>query len=223
MENEFLDKIEDNAAIRIWSEKAQLEKGDSLMEGYISELWDFTRVNVTQSNLQELKEIWAQWDDEVKQWVMERIKQKGESKCILWKSLQDLILAHPDTKKKVDVLVLSIYGLIIFPKALGHIDEAVSDLFDRLHRRVTPVPAILSKTFRSLNAYKVSYRVFFEIYFPLKELAATPRRDDITEERWMSVLQNLQDEDVEWKAPWMVPEEILYRCGDFDWVPLLGI
>ncbi|MBA0638166.1 hypothetical protein Godav_024767 [Gossypium davidsonii] len=37
------------------------------MEGYISELWDFTRVNVTQSNLQELKEIWAQWDDEVKQ------------------------------------------------------------------------------------------------------------------------------------------------------------
>ncbi|MBA0673210.1 hypothetical protein Goklo_025051 [Gossypium klotzschianum] len=83
---------------------------------------------------------------------MERIKQKGESKCILWKSLQDLILAHPDTKKKVDVLVLSIYGLIIFPKALGHIDEAVSDLFDRLDRRVTPVPAILSKTFRSLNA-----------------------------------------------------------------------
>ncbi|MBA0612898.1 hypothetical protein Godav_013444, partial [Gossypium davidsonii] len=21
----------------------------------------------------------------------------------------------------------------------------------------------------------------------------------------------------------MIPEEILYRCGDFDWVPLLGI
>ncbi|MBA0672684.1 hypothetical protein Goklo_029236 [Gossypium klotzschianum] len=25
---------------------------------------------------------------------------KGESKYILWKSLRDLILAHPDTKKK---------------------------------------------------------------------------------------------------------------------------
>ncbi|MBA0638455.1 hypothetical protein Godav_022262 [Gossypium davidsonii] len=37
------------------------------------------------------------------------------------------------------------------------------------------------------------------------------------------ILQNLQDEDVEWKAPWMVLDEILYRCGDFDWVPLLGI
>ncbi|MBA0635672.1 hypothetical protein Godav_029668 [Gossypium davidsonii] len=42
----------------------------------------------------------------------------------------NLILAHPDTKKKVDVFALSIYGLVIFPKALGYIDEAVSDLFD---------------------------------------------------------------------------------------------
>ncbi|MBA0619029.1 hypothetical protein Godav_028280 [Gossypium davidsonii] len=57
----------------------------------------------------------------------------------------NLILTHPDTKKKVDVLDLSIYGLIIFPKALGHIDEAVSNLFDRLDKRVTPVPAILAE------------------------------------------------------------------------------
>ncbi|MFQ6645277.1 hypothetical protein Gotur_020383 [Gossypium turneri] len=66
--------------------------------------------------------------------------------------MRDLILAHPDTKKKVDVFVLSIYGLIIFPKVLGHIDEAVSDLFDRLDGRVTPVLVILAETFRSLNA-----------------------------------------------------------------------
>ncbi|MBA0755798.1 hypothetical protein Gogos_020956, partial [Gossypium gossypioides] len=58
----------------------------------------------------------------------------------------------PNTKKKVDVFDLSIYGLIIFPKALGHIDEAVSDLFDRLDRRVMHVLAILAETFRYLNA-----------------------------------------------------------------------
>ncbi|KAK5784797.1 hypothetical protein PVK06_039331 [Gossypium arboreum] len=50
-------------------------------------------------------------------------------------------------KKRVDVFGLSIYGLVVFPKALGHVDEAVSDLFDRLDKRVTPVPAILAKTF----------------------------------------------------------------------------
>ncbi|XP_052877431.1 uncharacterized protein LOC128284007 [Gossypium arboreum] len=39
----------------------------------------------------------------------------------------------------------------------------------------------------------------------------------------MAILQNLQEEDIEWKAPWMVSDEILYRCGSYDWVPLLGI
>ncbi|MBA0876019.1 hypothetical protein Goshw_004405, partial [Gossypium schwendimanii] len=128
---------------------------------------------------------------------------KGDSKCIPWKNLKNLILAHLDTKKKVYVFALSIYGLVVFPKALGHVDEAVTDLFDRLDRRVTPVPVILEETFRSLNACrkagggrfigcvqlllawfhshfwkvdKVSYRVFSENYSPLKELAATPRR-----------------------------------------------
>ncbi|MBA0702753.1 hypothetical protein Goari_022805, partial [Gossypium aridum] len=45
-----------------------------------------------------------------------------------------LILVHPDVKKKVDVFALSIYGLVVFPKALEHIDEAVSNLFDRLDK-----------------------------------------------------------------------------------------
>ncbi|MBA0879933.1 hypothetical protein Goshw_028762 [Gossypium schwendimanii] len=66
MENKFLDKMENNAVVRIWSEKTRLEKGDSLSEGYTLELWDFTYISVTQNNLQELKEVWAQWDDETK-------------------------------------------------------------------------------------------------------------------------------------------------------------
>ncbi|MBA0878804.1 hypothetical protein Goshw_026652 [Gossypium schwendimanii] len=146
--------------------------------------------------------------------------------ALLWCS-RDLILAHPDVRKNVDVFVLSIYGLIVFPKILGHVDEAVTDLFDRLDKRVTPVSIILAETFRSLNACrragegrfigcvqlllawfhshflkvdKVSYQVFSESYSPLKEI-----------------------EDIEWRAPWLFPDEILYQCGDFDWVPLLGI
>ncbi|MBA0786431.1 hypothetical protein Gotri_026117 [Gossypium trilobum] len=86
------------------------------------------------------------------QWVTARIKEKGEIKCIPWKSLQELILGHPDARKRVDAFALSIYGLVIFPKALGHVDEVTSDLFDRLDKRITPVPTILAETFRSLNA-----------------------------------------------------------------------
>ncbi|MBA0820045.1 hypothetical protein Gohar_028366 [Gossypium harknessii] len=49
MEKGFLDQVENNAT------------------GYMSELWDFTHISVTRNNLQELKEIWDQWDDETKQ------------------------------------------------------------------------------------------------------------------------------------------------------------
>ncbi|KAG8496264.1 hypothetical protein CXB51_009233 [Gossypium anomalum] len=66
-------------------------------------------------------------------WVAARIKQKGDT--------------HPDMKKRVDVFALSIYGLVVFPKALGHVDEAVSNLFDRFDKGVTPVPAIMAETF----------------------------------------------------------------------------
>ncbi|MFQ6647817.1 hypothetical protein Gotur_020744 [Gossypium turneri] len=142
------------------------------------------------------------------QWIIARIKQKGDCKCIPWRNLRDLILAHPDTKKRADIFALSVYTLVDFPKALGYVDEAVSDLFNRLDKRVTPVPAILAETFRSLSACrragegrfigcmqlllawfhshfwkveKVSYRIFSEDYSPLKELVATPRRDVISE------------------------------------------
>ncbi|MBA0789575.1 hypothetical protein Gotri_000098 [Gossypium trilobum] len=66
MEKGFSYKVDDNVAVRIWSEKTEQGKGDSLAEGYMSELWDFTCISVTQNNLQELKEIWDQRDDEIK-------------------------------------------------------------------------------------------------------------------------------------------------------------
>ncbi|MBA0881119.1 hypothetical protein Goshw_013183 [Gossypium schwendimanii] len=135
----------------------------------------------------------------------------GDSKCIPWKNLKDIILAHPDMKKRVEVFALSIYGLVVYPKVLGHVDEAVTNFFDRLDKKFTP------------QVDKVSYQVFFENYSPLKGIVATPKRDDILEEKWMAILQNLQEKDVEWRAPWLLPGEILYWCGDFDWVPLLEI
>ncbi|MBA0845408.1 hypothetical protein Goarm_023147 [Gossypium armourianum] len=60
-------------------------------------------------------------------------------------------ITRMNTKKRVNVFALSIYGLVIFPKVLGYIDDAVSNLLDRLDKRVTPVLAILTKTFISLS------------------------------------------------------------------------
>ncbi|MFQ6667007.1 hypothetical protein Gotur_033173, partial [Gossypium turneri] len=82
------------------------------------------------------------------QWVAARIKQKGDSKCVHWRSLKDAILMHPDVRKRLDVFALSIYSLVVFPNALGHVDEAVTDLFDQLDKKVTLIPANLAETFR---------------------------------------------------------------------------
>ncbi|KAG8496157.1 hypothetical protein CXB51_009416 [Gossypium anomalum] len=167
------------------------------------------------------------------QWITARIKEKGECKCISWEALKGLILTHPDETKRVDVFALSLYGLIVFPRALGYVDEATTDLFHRLSKRVTSVPAIFAETFRSLGTCRkagagrfvscaqlllawfyshfwlidrVVCRVFFEDYSPLKDIITSTRRIDIPEENWIALLQNLQSKDV-----------------DFDWVPLLGI
>ncbi|XP_052477242.1 uncharacterized protein LOC128032611 [Gossypium raimondii] len=303
MEKGFFDKVEDNAAVRIWAETTQREKGDSLTEGCVSELWDFTRISVIQNDLQEMKEVWDQWDVEAKQlfycnygdlpyllsvkvdkYLFRALAQfwnpayscftfgkvdltptveeyttllrcpkiqvdKAYSRAACVPPLLKKLMNITGMSERVDVFALGIYGLVVFPKALGHIDEAVSDLFDRLSKGVTPVPAILAETFRSLNACrkagegrfigcaqlllawfhihfwkveKVSYRVFSDSYSPLGELVATPRRDDISEEKWIEILQNLQDEDIEWRAPWLI---LMRYCTDVEILTgsLLGI
>ncbi|KAK5771186.1 hypothetical protein PVK06_047368 [Gossypium arboreum] len=117
MGNEYLNKVEDNSFFCAWSEKTQLEKGDSVTEG-------------------------------------------------------DLILTHPDVKKRLNILALSIYGLVIFPKAIGHIDEAVADLFDRIGKQNTPVLAILAKTIRSLSMLQ-SWNAYLFANLSFKVIRAT--------------------------------------------------
>ncbi|KAG8497324.1 hypothetical protein CXB51_008527 [Gossypium anomalum] len=172
------------------------------------------------------------------QWITARIKEKGECKYISWDALKGLILTHPDETKRVDVFALSLYGSMECPRAFGYVDEATIDLFHRLGKRVISVSAILAETFRSLGTCrragagrfvgcaqlllawfyshfrlidKIICRVFFEDYSPLNDIAASTRRVDVLEENWIALLQNLQSKDVEWRASWMIPGEILYR------------
>ncbi|MBA0575562.1 hypothetical protein Golob_027493 [Gossypium lobatum] len=67
-------------------------------------------------------------------------------------------------KKRVDVFALSIYELIIFPKALGHVDERAGE------ERFIKCAQLLLAWFHShfWRVEKVSYRVFSENYSSLK-------------------------------------------------------
>ncbi|MBA0671195.1 hypothetical protein Goklo_024339, partial [Gossypium klotzschianum] len=51
----------------------------------------------------------------------------------------------------------------------------------------------------------ITRMIFSESYSPLKEIATTPMRDDISEEKWLAIFQNLHEEDIEWRAPWLLP------------------
>ncbi|KAG8502453.1 hypothetical protein CXB51_000342 [Gossypium anomalum] len=260
MENGLLDRVEGNANVHRWSEQTQLEKGDSIAAGHMSELSGYTHERLFRALAQfwnpayscftfrevdlvptveeytallrcprfQVDRIYSRavniptfWKKLIaitgmsEQWITARIKEKGECKCISWDALKGLILTHPDEAKRVDFFALSLYGLIVFPRALGYVDEATTDLFHRLSKRVTSVPAILAETFRSFGTCRKAgasrfvgcaqlLLAWFYSHFRLIDKVVCQK-------------------DVEWRAPWMIPGEILYRCGSFDWVPLLGI
>ncbi|KAG8480553.1 hypothetical protein CXB51_024626 [Gossypium anomalum] len=145
---------------------------------------------------------------------IDNIKKKNETSCIPWFSLRDLVLNHPDMLKRVNLFALAIYGLIIFPKVLGHIEVAVVDFFERLKQGINPVPTILAETFRSLSiCRRKGEEAYLEKEWP----------KEVTEEHWVLVFQNLRAEDVTWRAHWIRQSVLLYKVGNQDWVPLLGL
>ncbi|MBA0792345.1 hypothetical protein Gohar_016853 [Gossypium harknessii] len=126
MEKRFLDKVEDNAACEYGPRKGNKRKYWNPAYGCFT----FGKVDMVPT---------------------------VEEYTTLLRCLMIQVIKHTlepptsHTRRKIDTFTLSIYGLVIFPKALGHIEDAVSDMFDRLEKMVTPVPIILDETFKSLN------------------------------------------------------------------------
>ncbi|KAG8501732.1 hypothetical protein CXB51_003903 [Gossypium anomalum] len=81
-------------------------------------------------------------------WAEKQIKKKNETVCIPWSSLRESVLSHPDILKRVNLFALAIYGLVIFPRVLEHIEVAVFDFFERLFferlKQESPCPDYLS-------------------------------------------------------------------------------
>ncbi|KAG8480858.1 hypothetical protein CXB51_025491 [Gossypium anomalum] len=193
----------------------------------------------TPTSIDELKEIWDQWGNETKQLfygnygdlpyllnvqIDERLFRAlaqfwnpayscftfGEVDLVPTVEEYTALLRCPRDERVVDYYQNKEKGEC---RALGYVDEATTDLFHRLSKRVTSVPAILAETFRSLGTCR---KAGTDRFVGCAQLL--PDRGE-----WIALLQNLQSKDVEWRAPWMIPGEILYRCGNFDWFPLLGI
>ncbi|XP_038996213.1 uncharacterized protein LOC120120736 [Hibiscus syriacus] len=205
----------------------------------------YTKPPVTPSFKKKLLLIIGMSED----WVVKNIKKKRDSECFPWSALKEIINRHPDQRKKLDLLVLGIYRLVIFPNVLGYVDVLVVDLFERLDKHVDPVPAILAEMFRYLSSCRregegrfigcaplllvwilnhfkhvkrAPGRVFLDGFSPLKDFLSKDWPRGFTEEKWMVIFRDIRDGDVLWRASWNITSDILYKCGERDWVPLLG-
>ncbi|XP_017972285.1 PREDICTED: uncharacterized protein LOC108661077 [Theobroma cacao] len=134
--------------------------------------------------------------------VDQNLRKKRDNECIPWSFLRSYIMKHRDTEQGQLVMALEIYGLVIFPKVLGHIEVGIIDFFEQVINKANPSPSILAKTFRSLNYCR--------------------RKENRTKEQWISRLRELMSVEVTWRALWMLHHPVLYKCGNEPWVPLMG-
>ncbi|KAG8490249.1 hypothetical protein CXB51_015532 [Gossypium anomalum] len=166
----------------------------------------FGKIYVKEPKPMTFKKKLVRLTDMTDAWAEKQIKKKNETICVPWSCLRDLVLNHPDMLKRVNLFALAIYGLVIFPKVLGHLEVAVVDFFERLKQGINPVPTILAETFRSLSSYRRKGEGRFIGCAQLLNVW-------ILSHFW----KNLRAEDITWRAPWIRPSVLLYKVGDQDW------
>ncbi|KAL4362152.1 hypothetical protein GQ457_04G014110 [Hibiscus cannabinus] len=79
--------------------------------------------------------------------------------------------------------------------------------FEQLGRQINHVPAVLAETFISLNA--------------CRKLEAK-EWPEIKRSKWVDIVKGRRDEEIVWRVPWLGHTKILYKCGDYDYLMLLG-
>ncbi|XVF14269.1 hypothetical protein REPUB_Repub09cG0044100 [Reevesia pubescens] len=174
---------------------------------------------------------------------------KGESFGIPWKTLKPYVVESNHEEYSMEMFALAIYGLVIFPKVLGHVEMAVVDFFGQMDgKKINHVPSILAETIRTLNFCrrkgkgrlitctlllyiwiqshfwgKPKIPIFPYTCIPIREFCKKKWSKGITKEQWVASFQSLDSADITWKAPWMTTSSFVYKCGENPWVPLTGL
>ncbi|KAL4280686.1 hypothetical protein GQ457_03G014130 [Hibiscus cannabinus] len=124
------------------------------------------------------------------------------------------------------------------------------DFFEQLGRQIHPIPAVLAETFISLNACRKLEGIRFRgcanllqvwalshfwkiptLVLPnMSSLNFSPLREFLAKEwpeikmsKWVDIFKDRRDEEIVWRVPWLGRTKILYKCGDYDYLMLLGV
>ena len=76
---------------------------------------------------------------------------KGGSIRLEWVFLRDFINSHINEDRGLTTMALSIYGLIIFPRVIEHVEVIVIDFFEQVQNHANPSLATVAETIRLLN------------------------------------------------------------------------
>ena len=79
---------------------------------------------------------------------------KGKNECVQFDFLERYMIENNDDDRVIDIFRLVVYGILIFPQSPGYVNAAVVDLIEKINNQANLVPAIVTKTIRSLNFCK---------------------------------------------------------------------
>ncbi|XP_061359319.1 uncharacterized protein LOC133303421 [Gastrolobium bilobum] len=165
----------------------------------------------------------------------------GFSRKYLEKHLRHLAEIE-DWEAFIDVLALTIYGILMFLNVDEFVDFAAIDVFfARKFRGENPVPAILADVYYTLKfCYEkkgkrilcclpmlfiwLTAHVFkrgYEILYPITEFQRYQLKAKSGHE-WTQILARLDEKSVRWYPRWVERETLIYQCSDFPNVPLMG-
>ncbi|XP_014521975.1 uncharacterized protein LOC106778515 [Vigna radiata var. radiata] len=143
----------------------------------------------------------------------------------------------------MDVLALILYGVMLFPNIENFIDSAAINAFvGYKDRSENPVTAVLAEVYGTLSqCYELKggkllcclpmLYVWFFSRVSENTLNATCPVDELLQckpnmkgaNKWAQLCASLNVEQVKWNVLWMQRSEIIYYCGRYPNVPLIGI
>ena len=150
----------------------------------------------------------------------------------------------------MDIFVLAIYGLVIFPNPIRYVEAAVINLFDQIEKQSNPIPSIIAEAIRSLNYCRkkagerfiecaqllyvwlrshfwgentVPCSNFLNTFVPIQAFRQKKWPEQYIRKQWVVTFVDLKEEEITWRAPWMTRGDVLFGCGSKMWVLLMGI
>ena len=60
-------------------------------------------------------------------------KQKGNSECLRWEFIKKYFFGSKNNERVSNMYAIIVYGMVIFPKVLDHIEAMVVDLVEQVN------------------------------------------------------------------------------------------